>query len=317
MVKVSIAIAHWNVRDLLDRCLRSLARSEGVELDVIVVDNGSTDGSAAMVAGKYPWVRLVVNEENLGFERATNQAIKLARADYILVLNSDTEVEPRSIVTLLHVLDSDQQAGLATCTLVYPSGQLQKSCFRFFTTVNTLAHAVYLDRVLPNWRIFHPLLMVDCRLGVRHCVEWACASCWLVRREAINQVGLFDERGFCGGGDQEWCFRLASRWRAIYSPATNVLHHHGKSTFNYEGEDKELWQRRSLQHETQSTYRFLLDHRGRLSAWFYLAVTSRMQIMANLTAWGLYRLARRAYPHEWAADSKYAHNLLKLLLGRP
>lgn len=228
--RVSVVIVSWNTRELLRACLESLAAG-GDELEVIVVDNGSADGSDAMVRERFPAVRLVVNETNRGFGKAVNQGFAASRAEYVLLLNSDTRVGEDAIPTCARFLDEHGDVAVVGCRLRYDDGRIQSSCFRFPSLLGSLLKSLYLSQLFPesgflNWdryghREWDTPRQVDCVMG----------SFFLIRRTAVRDTPLLDEGYYMYGEETDLCYRMKrAGWKTMFLPDVEVVHHHGGSS---------------------------------------------------------------------------------------
>jgi len=226
-MQISIIIVNWNTRELLVDCIESIYASppEG-EFDIWIVDNYSSDGSPAMIRESYPDVNFIENDENVGFGKANNQALRKSQGDYVLLLNPDTVVKTNAISELINFLDNNPDAGIAGARLINPDGTLQISAFPFPTLFREFWRMFYLDSVvylsnypMKNWNK-DQAREVDTLLG----------ACMLIRREAINQFGLFDEEYFIYSEEVDLCVRLKKGgWRLYWVPGAVVIHFAGKS----------------------------------------------------------------------------------------
>ena len=226
-MQISIIIVNWNTRELLVDCIESIYASppEG-EFDIWIVDNYSSDGSPAMIRESYPDVNFIENDENVGFGKANNQALRKSQGDYVLLLNPDTVVKTNAISELINFLDNNPDAGIAGARLINPDGTLQISAFPFPTLFREFWRMFYLDSVvylsnypMKNWNK-DQAREVDTLLG----------ACMLIRREAINQFGLFDEEYFIYSEEVDLCTRLKEAgWRLYWVPGAVVIHFAGKS----------------------------------------------------------------------------------------
>jgi len=226
---VAVAIISWNTRDLLSQCLQSVLRERPAE--VIVIDNGSTDGSSDMVRQRFPGVRLSVNPDNPGFGAAGNQAFAQARAPYLLLLNGDTEVRPGGLEAMAGYLDQHHAVGVVGPRLVHPDGRLQSSCSSFPHPLLPLVKSkgftrlirripVIRDRVLDTWRHDSPKR-----------VPWVVGAALFIRRRAFEAVGGFDESFHLYFEEPDLCRRmLMAGWETHFAPVTDVIHVEGAST---------------------------------------------------------------------------------------
>jgi N-acetylglucosaminyl-diphospho-decaprenol L-rhamnosyltransferase len=223
VLDISIVIINWNTKEFLAQCLQSVHKAgEGLESEVLVVDNASTDGSAAMVQERFSWVQLVENERNVGFARANNQAIVLSRGQYVLLLNSDTEVHQGALETLVQFMEAHPQVGGCGPRLLNPDGSLQSSCHPMLTPWREFWRLMFLDRL---WRrATYVQERWDQKTPRR--VEVIKGACLLLRRDALNEVGLLDEQYFLYTEEMDLCYRLAQAgWELWWVPRAMVRHH--------------------------------------------------------------------------------------------
>jgi GT2 family glycosyltransferase len=234
---VSIVIVSLNTRQYLSRCLAAIPRAaDRLRFEVVVVDNGSTDGTQAMLAEAIPQVRLIQSAENLGFGRANNVGAGAGRGRTVLLLNSDCEPQPGSLGKLLAALDQDPSLGGVFCRLLNADGTLQPSVHRAFPTPWTLLGEVFFLSPLRYAIYRHPslhpwLLGSTIRAHSRaHDVAWGGAACMLIRREVFQTLGGFDERFFMYCEDMDLCKRIRDAgYRLRYLPDAAAIHHWGKS----------------------------------------------------------------------------------------
>jgi GT2 family glycosyltransferase len=228
-VTLSVVVVSYNARALLARCLDSvLDGRDGLDVELIVVDNDSRDGTPRTVEARYPDVRLIANAENVGYGRACNQGIAVAGGRYVLVLNQDIVVQPGALATLVDFAERHPAAGLVGARLEYEDGRFQHSAFRLPDWRQ--AFFGFFDRIVPldsevNGR--YPLARLD-----RPCeAEHLLGACLLLRREAIEQVGAFDPVFFMYFEETDLCARLArAGWRIYYAPTARVRHVGAAST---------------------------------------------------------------------------------------
>jgi GT2 family glycosyltransferase len=222
---VSVCIANWNCQDMLRDCLRSLApRRQGVSLEVIVVDNASTDGAAAMVAREYPEVVLVQNEANAGFARASNQAARLARGRYLFFLNNDTVVPPGALRRLYRFARAHPRAGLVGPLLRDGQGRVQASVRRW-PSVAALANRLMLLRWTGLFRsAYRRYRGRDGDTWTTRQVDVLLGAALLMPRAVYRQVGGWDEGFAFGGEDIDLCARVGARFEVVYHPAVEVTH---------------------------------------------------------------------------------------------
>lgn len=223
---LSVVLVNWNTREILRNCLRSIEAHLGVEgAEIIVVDNASDDGSATMVADEFPRVRLIRNSANLGFARANNQAMKIARGEWFLLLNSDTLLTDDSIACLLSRARSEPGLGVAQCRLVHSDGRLQYSTYRFPSLRLAVLEDLLLYKLLSAERRAELLLAGYWRHDAERDVDWISGALMLLSRRVYEDTGGFSEAYFMYGEDMEWCYRIRKKgWRIRYYPEGEVVH---------------------------------------------------------------------------------------------
>ena len=239
-VDVSIVIVNWNVRELLRACLQSVIDMGGLRADqqqIIVVDNASADGSAAMVAAEFAQqVELIANTDNVGFGRANNQALPLCRGRHVLLLNPDTLVRPGAIAALLAHLVAHPDIAVSGCRLLNADGTLQRWTGGAYPRLaNLVSHYFFVDRLLPAaWR---PMpLYLDRDVATDIDVDWVSGACMLLRGSAL-QGKLFDPGYFMYGEDMELCHRLKQAGgRVVYTPVASIVHYQGESMKQQQGD---------------------------------------------------------------------------------
>lgn len=229
-MQLSIIIVNWNTRDLLVQCLDSVHNTvEDLELEVIVVDNGSTDGSVAILKQRFPQVRLIANEENVGFVKANNQALARCQGRYVLLLNSDTQVLSGSLKETVRFMDEHPAAGIAGVRLLNPDGTFQAS----YTPFPTLWQEFLMLSALGRWlvRPTFPSLGPQIEKGAQRIKGYVEGAYLMARGEAVDQIGGLDERIFMYAEDVDWCYRFhQAGWEVWYLPHAPIIHHGGQSS---------------------------------------------------------------------------------------
>ena len=222
-MKLSVVIVSYNVRDYLENCLQSVSRAlEGIEGEVFVVDNHSDDDSVETVRAQYPWVRLIENQENMGFSRANNIAIREARGEYVLLLNPDTIVEEATLREVLRFMEKHPKAGGAGVMMHNADGSLAPESRRALPTpwVSCLKMLGFTKRYYMSHLPWDQPSRIEVISG---------AFCFL-RKKALDEVGLLDEDFFMYGEDIDLSYRLMKGgWENWYLPYP-ITHFKGKST---------------------------------------------------------------------------------------
>ncbi len=238
MLDLSIIIVNYNTRDLLRNCLVSVVQSQGnLHFEVVVVDNASPDGSAAMVAAEFPQARLITSQINGGFAYANNLGLRQAgfAADgalspaaprYALLLNPDTVLPATALADMVAVMDARPMVGMAGPKLVRLDGRLDLACRRSFPTPEvSFYRMVGLSKLFPHSRRFGRYNMTFADPDQLLEVDAIVGAFMVVRREAIAQVGLLDEIYFMYAEDLDWAYRIRAKgWLVYYNPAVTVTH---------------------------------------------------------------------------------------------
>jgi GT2 family glycosyltransferase len=265
---LSIIIVNWNTRELLHGCLKTVRLNiESIPaslIETLVVDNASSDGSGAMIREHFPWVQLIENQENGGFARGNNQAIRESRGRYVLLLNPDTELLDNALGVLVEYMDNHPHVGGVGARILNPDGTLQPSAHPFPTLRREFWRLFHLDALhaystydMPAWDV-EVAQSVDALLG----------ACLLIRREALNTVGLLDEDYFMYSEEVDLCYRLKrSGWSLYWVPQARVIHYGGQST-------KQVAAKMFLQ-LYRAKVQYFRKNQGRFSAqWYKLILLS-------------------------------------------
>ncbi len=234
-VDISVVIVGWNAKHYLELCLESLTKAPPRRsMEVLVVDNASTDGSVEMIEAKFPWVKLIKSSENLGFAKGNNVAIRQCQGRYIALVNPDVIVFPGCLDALADFLEQNPKVGNVGPRVFNPDMSMQSTCRRFPTLWNNFCSSTGLSVRFKNSRFFagehmfyfphDRTLAVDVLVG--------CFS--MIRREALDAVGLLDEGLFMYGDDVDWCRRARNAgWQVVFYPGGQAIHDRGKITAPY------------------------------------------------------------------------------------
>ncbi len=235
---VTIIIVNWNTRELLRNCLNSvIEQTSKIDYEIIVVDNNSKDGSAQMVKNDFKQVVLVENPDNRGFAAANNQAMKIAKGRYVLLFNSDTIVLDGAIEKTIEFADKNPQAGVTGCRVLNPDRSLQQTCFMYPSVMNMLLSSTYLYKLFPKSRFFGREQMTWWDRNDTREVDVVTGCFMLVRKDAIEKVGMMDEDYFIYGEETDWCFRFKKNgWKIMFTPIGQIIHYGGQSTSQVKAE---------------------------------------------------------------------------------
>jgi hypothetical protein len=293
---LTVCIVTWNCRDLALDCLHALLdEPQGADFDVVVVDNASDDGTAEAVRQRFPLVRLIANPSNRGFAAANNQGLLDGCSEFVFLLNPDALVPAGGLGELVRVAADNPDAGAVGPKLVNPDGSLQYSCRRFPRPWAALFRATVFGKLVANDPWTREYLMVDWPHDEVREVDWISGAAMLLRRRAIEEVGLLDERFFWGSEDVDYCKRLwDAGWKVMYTPRPAIIHRIGGST------DRAVV--RTIYRRHASWYRLYSKHfsRGVLGR-FLLGALIWLRALGLIASW----LAR------------YGWSKLKALLSRP
>ena len=233
-IDVSVIIVSWNVRNLLRVCLNSLFKeTKDIRFEVILIDNVSTDGSASMVVNEFPEVTLIENKVNRGFAAACNQGVKIARGNYILLLNPDTVVIDGAVQKTVSYADEHSDAGVVGCQVLLNDTEIQKTCFSYPSIAGLLIQKTGLRRVFSHSRLFGWIDYGWWDRTTEKEVDVVSGMYMLVRREVIASVGLLDEAYFVYAEETDWCYRIKKAgWKIVFTPSARIIHIDGgnKST---------------------------------------------------------------------------------------
>lgn len=224
--EVSVVIVAWRARDDVLRCLASLERDAGISYEVVVVDDGSGDGTPESVAERFPSARVVVKEVNGGLVAGRNAALPLVRGRFVLMLDADTEVGTGAIPALASALDEHPEVGLVGPRLVYPDGSLQLSCRRYPGLLLPFLRRGPIASVNPDPASHRRHLMKDFDHRVTRPVVWVAGAAQMWRADLPRIIGEYDTRvSSYGGEDFDWCARVwAAGMEVLYVPEAEIVH---------------------------------------------------------------------------------------------
>ncbi|MCX8022634.1 MAG: glycosyltransferase family 2 protein [Syntrophorhabdaceae bacterium] len=240
ILDLSICMITWNAIKLTGDCIKSIIdKTKGITYEIILVDNGSSDGTVEFIRENYPEVKLIVNEKNEGFTYANNQALKVSRGRYAILLNNDMVLKEDALTKMVRFLDAHPDIGALGCRLKFPDGTIQHTAHGDARWQDLIYAAFYLYRIFPKSREFGHM---DCSyLNLEDDtlvadVGWVAGAALMVRQDAIKKAGLMDERIFIFSDDWEWCQRIArTGYRVVYYAGAEIIHFHGQATTAYTG----------------------------------------------------------------------------------
>ncbi len=233
-MKLSVIIVNYNVKYFIEVCLHSVFRAaEGIDAEVIVVDNNSKDDSCDMIRAKYPQVRLIENKENLGFSRANNQGVAIAQGEYILFLNPDTVMPEDFLQKMVDYMDTHPDAGSIGPRLIDGRGQYAPDGKKSFPSLSVaIFKTTGINKIFKNSTYFNKYYAVHVQENETAEVDILSGCCMMVRRSVIDKVdGAFDEAYFMYCEDFDLCYRIQKAgYKNIYYPEVTLIHYKGEST---------------------------------------------------------------------------------------
>ncbi|MDY6863315.1 MAG: glycosyltransferase family 2 protein [Thermodesulfobacteriota bacterium] len=316
LVTLSIIIVNHNTKKLLEDCLNSIYINPcAFEFEVIVVDNASCDGSVAMVREKFPLVRIIKNETNIGFAKANNHAVLKSKGAFILYLNSDTLVLKNSLNMMVDFIrHTDEDIACIGCKILNHDYSIQPSTHGFPTLAKEFLHANPLIKSL-----IHPVLKVrrlrDCiasligrgniqsfeNFNVKREVDHVTGACMVVKRSALDKIGLMDENYFLYHEEVDWCYRARKMgYKIIYYPEAKIIHLKGETSGLKKGKQLPT---EMLIERYRSMFYFYKTHYSRLSKLFLYFI-----VMEGFTLRITYNLLKLNYK-----AVKVYYNIMKLI----
>lgn len=231
-MKLSVIIVNYNVKFFVEQCLLSVERALcGVNAEVFLVDNNSTDGSVAYLQGKFPWIRLIENHENVGFARANNQAIRESRGEYVLLLNPDTFVGESVLRECIDFMDNTPKAGICGVGMLKVDGSFAPESRRGVPTPwVSFCKMSGLGSLFPKSKLFGKYYMQYLNRQAINKIDIVSGAFMFIRREALNKVGLLDESFYMYGEDVDLSYRVLQAGYENYYLPTQILHYKGEST---------------------------------------------------------------------------------------
>lgn len=229
---LTISLVNTNNRAFLENCLRSIYQTtRALDFEIIIVDNASDDGSRAMLEREFPHARVIQNEKRLGFAASHNRALECGAGRYLCILNEDTKILPACFETLVAFMDAHPEAGVCGPRLWNGDGSLQRTANRFPTLWFGIFQALSLNRLFPNNPVYRHHIYADWDRTTTRAVDSVSGAALLVRRQALEQVGLLDANFFIYSEEVDWCLRFHQHgWKIFYVADAQLLHYGGSST---------------------------------------------------------------------------------------
>ena len=231
MVDISIVIVNYKSLEKVINCINSIksANWSSLSYEVVLVDNDSRDGIEDYMSKSNRDVRFIQTGENYGMGKGYNVGMRASKGEYLLILNPDTVVEENSIELLYEKMNNNPDIGVVGPRLLFPSNQVQKSCFKFPELLTPIYRRTGIGKIMKNKVDF--FLMSDYNLSNEAEADWLMGSCLLVKKRVIEEIGYFDERFFMYFEDIDLCRRYKNKnYKIIYYPKATVYHHHTRAS---------------------------------------------------------------------------------------
>ena len=263
LMDLTILIVNWNTRDLLVECLNSiqenLAAAPALQAETFIIDNASSDDSVSVIKNQFSWIKLIENHQNVGFAKANNQGIKVSKGRYLLLLNSDALLFENTIKEMINFADNQNEVAVVGSMWLNPDGSFQASYNDFPKLFPECMPPLGIAKIF--YSPFFPSYPPEESKKIKRC-DWVGGACMLVRKSAIDEVGLLDENYFMYVEEADWCYRMVKAgWEVVYLPQAKVIHLGGQSADRIS-----LQQQIRLYH---SKYYFFLNHCGFLEGKFF------------------------------------------------
>lgn len=230
-ILLSIVIVGYNTRELLENCLRSVFENDFKQIEVIVIDNDSSDGTGNMVREKFPDAIFIGNSENRGFAAANNQGIKLSKGKYVLLLNPDTIVNPGCFQKCYDFMEHNPETGICGCKILNPDGTIQPSMRDFHNIKNCIFESLFFTKLFKESKVFGKYHGTSYDYAEIREAKVLLGAFLFIRRSLIKQIGLLDERFFIYSEETDFCFRSRqNNWKNMFFPDASIIHVRSSST---------------------------------------------------------------------------------------
>jgi GT2 family glycosyltransferase len=275
-MKLSIIIVSWNVKEDLSRCLHSLEENPpSSKYEVIVVDNGSSDGTIESIRNHFPGVHFIANSDNRGFAAANNQGIEKSQGEYVLFLNPDTIIDSNCLNILMDFMDKNEDVGVCGPKLLYGDGTVQRSVRRFPSFRGAL-HRHTIFKILKIFKSdYEKWVMRDFKYDRQMEVDQVMGAALMTRRSIIKTVGMMDEIFFVYYEEVDLCYRIKQAgWRIVFLPEAKITHLGGRSSGQIPA-DKTIMAMTSL-------LKFFKKHRSKFASTVFICVFKPALIITDL-----------------------------------
>ena len=287
-MKLSIVIVNYNVKHFLIQCLQSVQKAiQDIETEVFVVDNNSADGSVESLQKKFPWVNLIANKENTGFSCANNQAIKIAKGEFVLLLNPDTLVEEDTFTKCIDFMNQTPDAGAIGVKMINGNGEFLPESKRALPIPSVAFYKIFgLSKLFPRSKKFGSYHLTYLDNDKTQSVEVLSGAFMFIRKKVLDEIGLLDETFFMYGEDIDLSYRIMQAgYKNYYLPETRIIHYKGestkKSTVNYVVVFYKAMQIFAKKHFTNKKS-FLITWIFNLAIWLRASLSIGYRVLSNL-----------------------------------
>ncbi|MCL5951463.1 MAG: glycosyltransferase family 2 protein [Chloroflexi bacterium] len=304
VLDLSIIIVNYNTFDLTRQCIVSVIEADkGISREIILVDNASTDGSASLLGAMFPTIRLIANPQNVGFAAGNNRGIVCATGRYVLLLNSDTIVRAGVLAGSVEFLNQHPDAGAVGVTLVGIDGKAQVSYGQFHSRSSALADVFPCGRILPRSILARRAGQIPPATSEPMAVGYVSGAYFLVRRDVIDEIGLFDQGFFMYSEEMDWCWRMREKgWKTYLLPGLEIVHLGGGS-YGKQSEPR-------THHLIASRNHFLNRHYSRTYRLTFFIMLFAIVVVSAVVLGACDRLSFRQFPRLTRRATYYSSRLL-------
>ena len=286
---ISVIIVSWNAKTFLLQCIQSiLLQRSAYPIEIIVVDNASSDGSPEGVRNSFPTVKLICNQDNFGFAKGNNIGIRASKGEYLFLINSDVIVRENCFNNMIEYMEDHPEIGMLGPRIVDSNNRTQRSCMGYPSLPNILSRALALDSLFPKSKIFGGQLLTFWGHDQIRSVNVINGCFWMLRKPALTQVGLLDERFFIYGEDIDWCKRFNQcGWDVVFFPHAEATHYGGASSANAPI--------RFYLEMQRANYQYWMKHHTRLASKVFLLINllhHSVRIVCEIVMYPLVRTNR-------------------------
>jgi len=304
-IEVSIVIVSFNTRELTRQCLESVEKyAAGIPHEVFVIDNASTDGSADMVTGKFPWVHLIRMTENKGFAGGNIPGMKKAQGRYVLLLNSDAFLAEMVLKNTISYLDQNPKIGILGCKLTNPDGSMQPSARMLPSPLNKVLHITGLAARFPKSRFFGRVDYTWWDHSEPRSVGWVVGAFFIIRQETIHDIGFLDDHYFLYFEEIDYCLTARrAGWDVVFYPYAEVVHLGGQSTVKVPGKVSAKG-KQMISIRITSEFRYY----RKMFGWFRVLISASIEFFWNMLVYVKNLLKR-------SSDAIFKKDEAKVMMG--